>query len=160
VRGNCPAGVTVASFGLALLLCQERLPFERGVDGACELSFQAADWTVVVHPKPVTYQLFEGSYFSMEYPTTWIRDTSEASKGGYLDTTIHSDENSDVLTRVDVTPNSSAGAAASVNQMEQALSGIPADQTHADYFSGVFRRRVGVRRERAWTVATQGRCRS
>jgi hypothetical protein len=84
--------------------------------------------TVVVHPAPVAYQLFEGSYFSMEYPTTWVRDTSEASKGGYLDTTIHSDENSDVLTRVDVTPNTSADAAASVNEMEQVLSSQPGYQ--------------------------------
>lgn len=81
--------------------------------------------TVVVHPNPVTYQLFEGSYFSMEYPSTWIRETSEASKGSYLDTTIHSDENSDALIRVDVTPNSSADAAASASQMEQALSSQP-----------------------------------
>jgi len=81
--------------------------------------------TVVVHPKPVTYQAFEGSYFSMEYPSTWIRQTSDASKGNYLDTTINSDENNDVLIRVDVTPNSSANAAASADQLEQALSTQP-----------------------------------
>src|SRR4051812_19144490 len=84
--------------------------------------------TVVVHPKPVAYQLFEGSYFSMEYPITWIRDTSEASKGAYLDTTIHSDENSDVLTRIDVTPNTSVDAAASASQLEQVLSSQPGYQ--------------------------------
>jgi hypothetical protein len=56
------------------------------------------------------------------FPT---RETSEASKGSYLDTTIHSNENSDALIRVDVTPNSSADAAASAGQMEQALSSQP-----------------------------------
>jgi hypothetical protein len=78
--------------------------------------------TVTVHPEPVAYQLFEGSDFSIEYPTTWLRKTTETSKGAYLDTTIQSDASSDVLIRIDVTPNSSSDASASATQVEQALS--------------------------------------
>lgn len=77
---------------------------------------------VVVHPKPLTYGLFSGSYFSIEYPGTWRQETNEASKGSYLDTTIRSDENSDVMLRVDVTPNSPADALTSARKLESALA--------------------------------------
>jgi hypothetical protein len=77
---------------------------------------------VVVHPRPLTYGLFSGSYFSIEYPDTWRRETSEASKGSYLDTTIRSDENSNVMLRVDVTPNAPADAATSATKIERAVA--------------------------------------
>jgi hypothetical protein len=76
---------------------------------------------VVVHPRPLSYGLFAGSYFSIEYPDTWRRETSEASKGSYLDTTIRSDENSNVMLRVDVTPNAPSDAATSARKIESAL---------------------------------------
>jgi S1-C subfamily serine protease len=49
-------------------------------------------------------ETFTGSYFTVDYPSSWSVETAEASKGGYLDTTIRSTEQSFVMLRVDVTP--------------------------------------------------------
>jgi hypothetical protein len=77
---------------------------------------------VIVHPATLSYTRFSGSYFSIDYPETWTQETDETDKGAYLDTTIRSDQSDDVMLRVDVTPNSSADAIASADQLRQTLS--------------------------------------
>ena len=56
---------------------------------------------VVHHP---SYATFDGSYFTVDYPDAWNVEAAEVSKGGYLDTTIRSLTNPDLMIRVDVTP--------------------------------------------------------
>ena len=85
---------------------------------------KAAPAPVVRAPRPVTptYTSFSGSYISVDYPDSWNVDSSEAAKGGYLDTTIRDQTNPALMLRVDLTPSSSAGdLAATAQQVEQSL---------------------------------------
>ena len=50
---------------------------------------------------------FTGQDFSIEYPTSFYVASAEASKGGYLDTTIQGPAG--YLVRIDETPNGSSG---------------------------------------------------
>jgi len=47
---------------------------------------------------------YNGTYFDIDYPDTWIVRSAEADKGTYLDTTIASPGDSSTLIRVDVSP--------------------------------------------------------
>jgi hypothetical protein len=67
--------------------------------------------TVTIPPKrpaahSASYTTFEGAYFTVDYPDTWTVVTSEESKSDYLDTTIQSDTDLNVILRVDVSPQS------------------------------------------------------
>jgi hypothetical protein len=82
-------------------------------------------------PVAPSYSTFTGSYFSIDYPDTWSVESSEASKGGYVDTTIRSLTNPSVMLRVDVTPPSggaASDASSSANVVERALSSQPGYQ--------------------------------
>jgi hypothetical protein len=49
---------------------------------------------------------FAGTYFSIDYPFDWDVEPAEVSKGTYLDTTIRDPIDSEVMVRVDVSPES------------------------------------------------------
>lgn len=51
------------------------------------------------------YSTFDGAYFAIDYPTEWTVETSEASRGSYLDTTIRSTRDPNKMLRVDLAPN-------------------------------------------------------
>lgn len=51
---------------------------------------------------------YTGTYFDIDYPNTWTVQDAEQSKGSYLDTTIVSPDDPDILIRVDVTPGASS----------------------------------------------------
>jgi hypothetical protein len=73
------------------------------------------------------YTTFDGSYFSVDYPNSWNVEAAEVSKGSYLDTTIRSVTNPDLLIRVDVTPTDAAPVdiSSAADSVEQSLSSQP-----------------------------------
>lgn len=72
-------------------------------------------------PEPVDSTLLEGRYFSLSYPSDWDVETVDEPKGGYLDTTIRSSDDADVMVRVDVTPGSGAAPAQVAREVEAYL---------------------------------------
>jgi hypothetical protein len=66
-------------------------------------------------------QVLEGAYFSLSYPSDWDVETVEEPKGGYLDTTIRSSAQPEVMVRIDVTPGSGARPAQVAREVEAYL---------------------------------------
>jgi hypothetical protein len=59
-------------------------------------------------PEAVDTAWLEGSYASLYYPSDWNVETAEEDKGAYIDTTIRSAADPNVMVRLDVTPASGA----------------------------------------------------
>jgi hypothetical protein len=64
---------------------------------------------------------FTGTYFTVDYPSSWNVETAEASNGSYLDTTIRSTEQPSVMLRVDVTPGLGGDARSDAQPVVSAL---------------------------------------
>jgi trypsin-like peptidase len=75
-------------------------------------------------PPPATAGMtpYDGSYFRILYPSSWIVRAAESPKGSYLDTTIASSDDDTVLVRVDVTPSPTTDLLTSARQVEEALA--------------------------------------
>jgi hypothetical protein len=74
---------------------------------------------VAVRPSYATYT---GSFFSVDYPSTWNVEAAEVEKGSYYDTSIRSLSDPGMMIRVDVTPGATADALASATNVERFLS--------------------------------------
>jgi hypothetical protein len=89
--------------------------------------------------QPASLKTFDGRYFSIDYSGSWYIDTAEGDKGNYLDTTIRSSRNPNVMVRVDVSPGGtrSGDLALSARQLEHALREQPGyrrlDFRHSDF---------------------------
>lgn len=55
-----------------------------------------------------SWTTYPGAYFSIAYPNTWTVRDAEQSRGSYLDTTIVSPNDPNILIRVDVTPGANS----------------------------------------------------
>jgi hypothetical protein len=53
---------------------------------------------------PSSLTTFSGTYFDIDYPSSWSIISAEQQKSAYLDTTIQPPNNSDLVIRVDVSP--------------------------------------------------------
>jgi hypothetical protein len=78
-------------------------------------------------PISPTYTTFTGTYLSVDYPDTWSVEASEISKGSYVDTTIRSSVDPNLMLRVDVTPAASVKTDlfSSARQVEHSLASQP-----------------------------------
>jgi hypothetical protein len=65
---------------------------------------------------------YNDKYFSLLYPDAWRVVAADEGTGTYLDTTIRSDKNANVMLRVDVTPLQHADPMTAAQQAEQARS--------------------------------------
>jgi hypothetical protein len=70
---------------------------------AASCGFEPAPQPTSTGAGPTDVATFDGSYFSIDYPSAWSVETSEADKGAYLDTSIRGSDG--VLLRIDVTPS-------------------------------------------------------
>jgi hypothetical protein len=76
--------------------------------------------------RPAYLKRFAGSYFSLEYAGSWNVDAADLDKGSYLDTTLRSSANPNVLVRVDVSPGvAMADPAVSARKLERILRQQP-----------------------------------
>jgi S1-C subfamily serine protease len=74
---------------------------------------------------PPALTSYNGSYFSLTYPSAWNVDAADESKGSYFDTTIRSDQDTDVMLRADVMPSQGGDPMTSARQVEADLSRQP-----------------------------------
>jgi hypothetical protein len=68
---------------------------------------------------------FAGTYFSIDYPLDWDVEAAEVSKGTYLDTTIRDPIDSDVMVRVDISPESFTDPETVAAEVEKYLADQP-----------------------------------
>jgi len=75
-------------------------------------------------PEPLNPQLvaFEGTYASIDYPTSFTVATNEESKGSYVDTTIVSRVNPLLMIRLDVLPTSDTTPDTNAARVRHALA--------------------------------------
>jgi hypothetical protein len=76
-------------------------------------------------PSATSYKTFDGAYVTFDYPDSWHVESSETSKGSYVDTTVRNPGDPTMMIRVDFTPSSSANAASSAAAVRRSLIGQP-----------------------------------
>jgi hypothetical protein len=67
-----------------------------------------------------------GTYFAIDYPSDWLVETSETSRGSYLDTTVRSTRDPNKMLRVDVAPDAPyADPEVNAREVESAVAREP-----------------------------------
>jgi hypothetical protein len=75
---------------------------------------------------PTSTSTYTGTYFGVEYPAGWTVETSEKSKGRYLDTTIRSARDAHKMLRIDVVPGAGlVDSGANAQELESSLAAQP-----------------------------------